>query len=70
MITINNVNYYTPREIAENKLIVNRKGKGDYGHVLRLIKSGRLEAKVFNSESKIPYYMVAEEEINRFLSSF
>lgn len=68
MITVNGENYFSPREIATENMIVNSKGKGDYMFVIRLINKGKIEAKVFNKESKIPYYMVSDKEIKRYNS--
>lgn len=71
MVTIDGVNFYKPKEIAENKLIVNYNGNSSYTYVLRLIREGKLEAKVWNNEGSLtPYYIVSETEIERFNSRF
>lgn len=71
MRIVDGENYYSPREIAEKGLITNSKGKPDYGYVLRLIKRGDLaDAKVFNPNSQIPYYLVSEKEIERYNNRF
>ena len=63
-------NWYTPREIAEKRMIVNSRGdmalpSGNYAYVLRLIKNGTLKAKVYN-KGKRPNYLVPESEIKRY----
>lgn len=70
MITLNGVDYYSPKEIVKEKLIVNRKGVGDYGFTLRLIKQGKIKAEVFNEDSKIPYYMVSKDEVDKYNNRF
>lgn len=70
MFELNKVKYYTPREIADKAMIVNRKNKGDYGFVLRLIQQGKIKAQVFNEDSKIPYFMVTQAEIDKYNNRF
>lgn len=70
MVTINGTTYYKPREIAEQSLIVNSKGKADYGYVLRLVKTGKLKAKIFNEDSQIPYYLVPASEVQKYNNKF
>lgn len=70
MTTINGETFYTPKEIADKKLIVNGKGNSDYGFILRLIKAGKLDGKVFNNGTKISYYIVSEKEVERYNSQF
>lgn len=70
MTTIDGVVYYSPREIANDKLIVNSRGNGDYGYIHRLINSGELGAIVYNKKSQIAYKLVSEPEIKRFNSQF
>lgn len=54
-----------PSEIAERGLILNTKGKKDYGYVVRLIKSGKLKAQN-RGLGKTPYWIVPLAEINNF----
>lgn len=70
MIVLNDIKYFTPKEIADTQMIVNRKGNGDYGFVLRLIKQGKLQSQTYNLESKIPYYLVPESEIEKYNNRF
>ena len=63
-------NYYKPREIVNQGLIVNSKGKQDYGFVLRLIKNGDLKSVVFNEASQIKYNLVSESEIAKYNNRF
>ena len=70
MLVINGMVHYTPKEIAEQGLIVNSRGKRDYSFVLRLVRAGKLEYRVFNEESKIPYYLIPETEIERYNNRF
>jgi hypothetical protein len=63
-------NWYTPREIAKQGLILNSVGEegtvhGHYKFIIRLIKSGQLKARNY-STGKRPYYLVPEEEIKRY----
>lgn len=69
MIEIDGDKFYKPREIADEGLILNSKGNKDYRFVLRLIESGRLEARQWNDSKKLPYYVVSQKEIKRFNSS-
>lgn len=70
MIELNGIKYLTPKEIATEKIITNRKDNSDYGFVLRLIKNNVLKAQIFNEDSKIPYYLVAEAEIAKYKNRF
>ena len=57
--------WYKPSEIYQRGLIVNTKGKPDYGYVLRLIKNNKLQARDM-SMGKTAYYQVHITEIQRF----
>jgi hypothetical protein len=63
--------FYRPREIAEAGLITNSKGndatvESTYNYVLSLIRSGDLKAKNYSRGKKLSYYLVPEDEIERF----
>jgi len=66
MRTIYGKKWYKPSEIAKLGLILNSKGKGDYNFVLNLIKSGRLRAKDYSNGKKVSYWLVPEDEIDRY----
>jgi hypothetical protein len=68
MKTIRGKNWYTPREVADRGLIKGRTNnpKSNYFFVLKQIKSGRLAAKNYSVGSVLPFYLVAETEIERF----
>lgn len=66
MLQINGKTYLKPSEIAQQGLIVNTKGKSDYKFVLRLIKSGKLPSRQFNDSEKLPYYIVAEDDVRAY----
>ena len=51
-------------------LITNSRGKNDYGYVLRLVKSGKLNHKIVNEDSSIVYYMISEQDIHDYLAQF
>lgn len=70
MRIIAGVNYYSPREVAKMGLITNSRGKNDYGYVLRLVKSGKLNHKIVNEDSSIVYYMISEQDIHDYLAQF
>lgn len=66
--------WFTPMEIAKQRLIVNSKGdsstiSGNYNFVLELIKSGRLRAKNYSTGSVRPNWLVSEDEIARYQST-
>jgi hypothetical protein len=70
MKTLYGKKWYKPKEIAELGLIQNSKGdqgkiSGHYDFIIELIKSGRLKANNY-SNGKRPYYLVSEDEINRY----
>lgn len=69
MMVLGGVMYYTPREIADSKLIVNSRGNGDYYLVHRLINSGRLKALVTNPDAEVKYKLVSNIEIERYNNS-
>ena len=63
--------FYRPREIAERSLITNSKGgagtiESNYNYVLSLIRDGQLKAKNYSRGKKLNYYLVPEDEIERF----
>lgn len=66
MIESQGKRYFSPREISDQALITNSKGKGDYNYVLNLIKEGRIPAVIVNEGKQVPYYMVAEDAIKDF----
>lgn len=70
MIEIGGKRFFKPSEVAKYGLIVNSKGESEYRFVLRLIHEGTLEARVWNSETQVPYYMVPEEEIVQYNRQF
>ena len=55
--------FYTPKEIADNKFIVNSKGKGDYNFILKLINRGVLKAMDYTFGMPRPQYQVLGKEI-------
>lgn len=60
-----------PKDIADRGLILDSKGNGSYRHVLRLINSGRLKARVWTQQGlggdkKKDYFMVNVDEIERY----
>lgn len=66
-----NKKWYTPREIARLGLIKNSKGdggtlSGNYSYVLKLIKSGRLKAKVYSVGKIRPSFLVSESAIEQY----
>lgn len=63
--------WYTPMEIAKQRLIVNSRGEhstlsGNYNYVLELIKSGKLRAKNYSKGNQRANYLVPETEIARY----
>lgn len=63
--------FYRPREIAERGLITNSKGgdasiDSNYTYILSLIRDGKLKAKNYSRGTKMAYYLVPEDEIERF----
>lgn len=71
MRNISNRKWYTPMEIAKLGLIQNSKGDagtipGHYNFVLELIKSGRLRAKNYSVGTKVPSWLVPEDEIAKY----
>lgn len=71
MKTIRGKKWYRPREIADAAMITNSRGEegspaGRYAYVLRLIRSGRLAAKNYSTGDKVPYWLVPEDEIERY----
>lgn len=63
--------FYRPREIAERGLITNSKGgdasiDSNYTYVLALIRDGKLKAKNYSRGAKMAYYLIPEDEIERF----
>lgn len=66
MIEVEGMKYYTPREIANQSLIVNSKNKGDYAFILTLIRKGLLNGVTSNTSKNIAYKVVSEAEIDRY----
>lgn len=63
--------FYRPREIAEQGLITNSKGEAgttesNYTRILSLIKTGELDARNYSRGKKLNYYLVCEDEIERY----
>jgi hypothetical protein len=56
---------YKPRDIAEQALILNTKGKQDYWYILHLIRKGVLKA-IDKGTGKTSHYMVNGTEIKRY----
>lgn len=65
---IGGVQYWTPREIAEQGMITNYKGKQDYHFVLRLVRSGRLKYAVLNPASSVEYKLIPQSEIDKYVA--
>lgn len=70
MRTIYGKRWFRPREIARLGLIRNSTGgdneDSNYNFVLELIKSGRLRAKDYSSSTKRHFWLVPEDEIQRY----
>jgi len=66
MLEQNGQVWYKPSEIAKRELIKNSVGKGDYRYVLRLIKRGSLHAEQWNVTGDKPYFVISQEEIDRY----
>lgn len=58
--------WFKPSAIAEKGLILDSNGKASYRHVVRLIKSGKLQARVWAKQGDKSYYTVHIDEINRY----
>ena len=66
--------WFKPKAIADLGLILDSNGNKSYRHVLRLIKTGKLKARVWAEQgtgdgSKKEYYMVHADEIHRYNES-
>ena len=61
-----NKEWFKPSELAKDNLITNSKGKGDYRHVLKLIKNGKLKARDWSSTGNKPYWLVHWTEITNY----
>lgn len=70
MKIINNIKWYKPREIAELDLLDGLEGKAKYWTVLRMIRNGEVKHVILNPNSKTPYKLVSETEINRYNEEF
>jgi len=66
MIEQNGKDWYKPSEIAEQAMIKNSVGKGDYRFIIRLIKNGRLKSETWNTAGDKSYYIVSHDEIKRY----
>lgn len=70
MKTLYNKKWYTPREIAKLGMIKNSTGgdklNSNHMFILKLIHSGRLRAKNYSSGTKRPFWLVPEDEIERY----
>ncbi len=69
MIEQNGKRWFKPSEIAKLELIKNSMGNGDYRYVLRLINNGQLNAEQWNVAGDKPYYIVSQDEIDKFNES-
>lgn len=71
MRTIYGKKWYRPREIAQLGLIKNSRGSdnvaSNYNFILNLIKSGQLRAKNYSTGDKLAYWLVPEDEIDKYL---
>lgn len=70
MRTIYGQRWYKPMEIAKQGLIQSSKGDegtlwSHYYYIIRLINTGRLEAKNYSKGAR-PYYLVPQSEIERY----
>lgn len=70
---MDNNRWYKPREIATLGLIKSS-GRGDsvggnYAHIMKLIKSGKLKSKNYCTTGK-QYYLVKGREISRYQNSY
>lgn len=64
---MDNQEWLKPSQIAQNGLITNTKGNADYRFVVRLIKSGKLKAKVYtNTKDGKQYWLVHRSEIEKY----
>jgi hypothetical protein len=74
MITIRDKKFYKPREIAKLGLIQNSSGSNNevsnYNFILQLIKSGQLVGRNYSTSEKIKYWLVSEEEIDKYNQKF
>jgi hypothetical protein len=74
MITIRDKKFYKPREIAKLVLIQNSSGSNNevsnYNFILQLIKSGQLVGRNYSTSEKIKYWLVSEEEIDKYNQKF
>lgn len=70
MKTIYGKRWYRPREIAKLGLIKNSTGgekeNSNYAFILGLIKTGRLRAKDYSKGRKTSFWLVPEDEIQRY----
>lgn len=62
--------WFRPREIAKLGLIKNSVGSDNEDsnrkYILKLIKSGKLLAKDYSATGAQPYWLVSQEEIDRY----
>lgn len=63
--------WFKPKAIAEQGLILDSNGNKSYRHVVRLIKNGKLKARVWARQSigdgkEKEYYSVHIDEIHRY----
>lgn len=71
MKTIHNKKWYKPREIAKLGLITSSAGdegsiSGNYKYIMNLINTGKLKAKDYSTTGKRPFWLVPEDEIERY----
>jgi len=62
--------WYTPKQVAENGLILSPKSpdslEASYRFVISLIKQGTLPAKQYGRNPEYPYYLVSEQAIEAY----
>lgn len=71
MTTETKQDWYKPRAIAEQGLILDSNGNKSYRHVISLIRAGKLKARVWAKQdkgdgTKKEYFMVSAQEIHRY----
>lgn len=70
MLLIDGEHWYRPMELAKRGDIRTPRSKtvsGRYKYILKLIKAGRLSARNYSLKNYVPYWIVSESEVNRFI---
>lgn len=74
MVIIRGKKFYKPREIAKLGLIQNSSGSNNevsnYNFILEQIKSGQLKATNYSTGGKLKYWLVSEEEVDKYNQRF